>query len=316
MAINLKEMSAEPELLAGGHRSCAGCAAPAILRQALHVAGPDTVVGFATGCMEVSHDDLSLHGVARAVHPLRVRELRRHRQRRRGRLPRAAAARAGFPRTRRSTSSPSAATAAPTTSASSRSPARWSAGTDALRLLRQQRLHEHRHPAVQRHAPRGRDQHQPQRQRHFRQAAAAQGPHGLHDRAQHPVRGPGLGVAPHGLHAQGGPRRWRSTGRRSSTSCSPAIAAGAASRRTRSSWPASPSRPAGGRCTRWTTADGRSTTSPRTSCPWPIGSSSRPASSTWLADDKDGIVAWHQEQVDKTWAGLLEKEEKDAPVRE
>ncbi len=54
MAPNLKKMSANPELLAGGHRSCAGCSAPAILRQALHVAGPNTVVGFATGCMEVS----------------------------------------------------------------------------------------------------------------------------------------------------------------------------------------------------------------------------------------------------------------------
>jgi len=54
MAINLKKMSADPELLAGGHRSCIGCAAPAILRQPLHVSGPDTVVGFATGCMEVS----------------------------------------------------------------------------------------------------------------------------------------------------------------------------------------------------------------------------------------------------------------------
>ncbi len=54
MAVNLKQMSAQPELLVGGHRSCAGCAAPAILRQALHVAGQDTVVGFATGCMEVS----------------------------------------------------------------------------------------------------------------------------------------------------------------------------------------------------------------------------------------------------------------------
>ena len=54
MAINLKQMSANPELLAAGHRSCAGCAAPAILRQALHVAGADTVVGFATGCLEVS----------------------------------------------------------------------------------------------------------------------------------------------------------------------------------------------------------------------------------------------------------------------
>jgi len=54
MAVNLKKMSAHPELLAGGHRSCAGCSAPAVLRQVLHVAGPNTVVGFATGCMEVS----------------------------------------------------------------------------------------------------------------------------------------------------------------------------------------------------------------------------------------------------------------------
>jgi len=54
MAVNLKQMSKDPELLAGGHRSCAGCAAPAILRQTLHVAGPNTVIGFATGCMEVS----------------------------------------------------------------------------------------------------------------------------------------------------------------------------------------------------------------------------------------------------------------------
>jgi len=54
MAINLKKMSANPELLAGGHRSCAACSAPAVLRQVLHVAGPNTVVGFATGCMEVS----------------------------------------------------------------------------------------------------------------------------------------------------------------------------------------------------------------------------------------------------------------------
>ena len=54
MAINVKKISANQELLAGGHRACAACAAPAILRQALHVSGPNTVVGFATGCMEVS----------------------------------------------------------------------------------------------------------------------------------------------------------------------------------------------------------------------------------------------------------------------
>ncbi len=54
MAVSLKKMSKNPELLAAGHRSCGGCAAPAILRQTLHVAGPNTVIGFATGCMEVA----------------------------------------------------------------------------------------------------------------------------------------------------------------------------------------------------------------------------------------------------------------------
>jgi len=54
MAISMKKLAAKSDLLAGGHRACAGCAAPAILRQALLVSGPDTVVGFATGCMEVS----------------------------------------------------------------------------------------------------------------------------------------------------------------------------------------------------------------------------------------------------------------------
>lgn len=54
MAMSVKEASKRPELLAPGHRSCAGCTAPAVLRQIMKVAGPDTVVGFATGCMEVS----------------------------------------------------------------------------------------------------------------------------------------------------------------------------------------------------------------------------------------------------------------------
>ncbi len=53
VSINLKELAKGKELLAGGHRACAGCTAPAVLRMALHVSGPDTVVGFATGCMEV-----------------------------------------------------------------------------------------------------------------------------------------------------------------------------------------------------------------------------------------------------------------------
>ena len=54
MAIKLKELATQRELLAGGHRSCPGCTAPAVLRQVLYAAGPNTVVTFATGCMEVS----------------------------------------------------------------------------------------------------------------------------------------------------------------------------------------------------------------------------------------------------------------------
>ncbi len=54
MAITLKEAVKRPELLSGGHRACAGCAGPIILRQVMRAAGPDTVVSFATGCMEVS----------------------------------------------------------------------------------------------------------------------------------------------------------------------------------------------------------------------------------------------------------------------
>lgn len=53
MAVKIKELVNQPELLTGGHRACAGCTAPSAIRQALMVAGPDTVVGFATGCMEV-----------------------------------------------------------------------------------------------------------------------------------------------------------------------------------------------------------------------------------------------------------------------
>lgn len=54
MAIKLKELAANKELLAGGHRACPGCTGPTVIRQVLHAAGPDTVVAFATGCMEVS----------------------------------------------------------------------------------------------------------------------------------------------------------------------------------------------------------------------------------------------------------------------
>jgi len=49
----LKELSAQPDLFVSGHRACAGCGATIIIRQVMSVAGKDTVVGFATGCMEV-----------------------------------------------------------------------------------------------------------------------------------------------------------------------------------------------------------------------------------------------------------------------
>ena len=49
----IKELAQRRDLLAPGHRACAGCAAPSVFRQVLMVAGPDTVCTCATGCMEV-----------------------------------------------------------------------------------------------------------------------------------------------------------------------------------------------------------------------------------------------------------------------
>jgi pyruvate ferredoxin oxidoreductase beta subunit len=53
MAVNIKKISAKPDLLAGGHAACAGCAAPTVLRQVLLAAENPVVCGCATGCMEV-----------------------------------------------------------------------------------------------------------------------------------------------------------------------------------------------------------------------------------------------------------------------
>ncbi|MBU1073729.1 pyruvate ferredoxin oxidoreductase [bacterium] len=50
---NLQTLSKRDDLLTGGHRACAGCTGSNILRQVMLTAGPDTVVGGATGCMEV-----------------------------------------------------------------------------------------------------------------------------------------------------------------------------------------------------------------------------------------------------------------------
>ena len=54
MAPNLKQMSMKPDLLASGHRMCAGCAAPIVVRQVLHAVDQPLVVANATGCLEVT----------------------------------------------------------------------------------------------------------------------------------------------------------------------------------------------------------------------------------------------------------------------
>lgn len=51
--VSLKELSKREDLLAPGHRACAGCGATIIVRQVLLAAGKDVVVGCATGCLEV-----------------------------------------------------------------------------------------------------------------------------------------------------------------------------------------------------------------------------------------------------------------------
>ncbi len=53
MAVNLKQLVQNEDLLTGGHRACAGCMGSNILRQVMLTAGANTVMGGATGCMEV-----------------------------------------------------------------------------------------------------------------------------------------------------------------------------------------------------------------------------------------------------------------------
>ncbi len=56
MAYNLKEVAKKPERFTGGHRMCAGCGAPVVVRQILRALKPEdhAVIGSATGCLEVS----------------------------------------------------------------------------------------------------------------------------------------------------------------------------------------------------------------------------------------------------------------------
>jgi pyruvate ferredoxin oxidoreductase beta subunit len=53
-ALKLKELSRKEDRLTSGHRLCAGCAAPIIVRQILTAIDEPVVVANATGCLEVS----------------------------------------------------------------------------------------------------------------------------------------------------------------------------------------------------------------------------------------------------------------------
>ena len=53
MALSLKQLSTKGELLAPGHRACAGCAETIIVRQVLHAIDYPVVVAVPTGCLEV-----------------------------------------------------------------------------------------------------------------------------------------------------------------------------------------------------------------------------------------------------------------------
>src|SRR5690554_2800343 len=56
MAYKLKEISKKPERFTGGHRMCAGCGAPVVVRQILRALNSEdhAVIGSATGCLEVA----------------------------------------------------------------------------------------------------------------------------------------------------------------------------------------------------------------------------------------------------------------------
>ena len=56
MPFNMKEVAKKRERLTGGHRMCAGCGAPPVVRQILKAIKPEdhAVIGAATGCLEVS----------------------------------------------------------------------------------------------------------------------------------------------------------------------------------------------------------------------------------------------------------------------
>ena len=52
--VNIKEFAEKEGPLTGGHRLCAGCAAPIIANMVLKATDKDIVVSNATGCLEVA----------------------------------------------------------------------------------------------------------------------------------------------------------------------------------------------------------------------------------------------------------------------
>lgn len=52
--MSLKKLSTQKERLSPGHRLCAGCAEPTIVRMILHAIDTPVVIGNATGCLEVA----------------------------------------------------------------------------------------------------------------------------------------------------------------------------------------------------------------------------------------------------------------------
>lgn len=54
MALNIKELALKEELLAPGHRLCAGCAASIVVRQVLNVMERKPIITVSTGCLEVA----------------------------------------------------------------------------------------------------------------------------------------------------------------------------------------------------------------------------------------------------------------------
>lgn len=54
MSVNLKELAKKEELLTAGHRLCAGCAAPIVVRQVLKAVEKKPIITVSTGCLEVA----------------------------------------------------------------------------------------------------------------------------------------------------------------------------------------------------------------------------------------------------------------------